>query len=193
MNILTYPDHGCVELSGDELSDSSKDYIRHLLDRVGWPIEYACLVKYLVEHKFDIVLDKDSSRRVDAETMRSEYCQTIGMDERVVLSDLGGVSVFEALCTMILRLIEEGWIEENDPSKIVADWLTNLGLGDMDDQTARESGNEIDQKLNIWLGREFKKNGEGSPWVIKSLGERDITKVPMWTAMTAWANEQYPV
>lgn len=193
MNILTYPNRGCVELSGDELSDSSKDYIRHLLDRVGWPIEYACLVKYLIEHKFDIVLDKDSSRRVDAETIRSEYCQTLGMDERVALGDLGGVSVFEGICAMILRLIEEGWIDETDPSKIVTDWLTNLGLGDMDDQTARESENEIDQKLNIWLGREFKKNGEGSPWAINSLGERDMTKVPMWTAMTSWANEHYPV
>ena len=170
------------------LDKTVKEYLERLIDIMRWPVEYSRLLGVFIDRQFDIINPKDSSRVADAQFLRADFCQEIGVSENAVFCEFGGIRVLEILAGMMVKLFEDGWLYVVPTKAVTLEWLKNLGMEALTDLIFRECPEEAVHKLDVWLAREFKPNGEGSPWKCDQPGI-DFTERTMFDQATFWAEE----
>lgn len=176
------------------LNKTVKEYLERLIDIMQWPVEYSRLLGAFIDKPFDVINSKDSSRVADARRLRLDFCEEIGIGknldvaEAAVFCEFGGIRVLEVLAGMMVKLFEDGWLYINPPKLVTLEWLKNLGMETLTNSIFRECPEEASHKLDIWLAREFKPNGEGSPWKCEK-ASIDFTERTMFDQATFWAEE----
>ena len=176
------------------LDKTVKEYLERLIDIMQWPVEYSRLLGAFIDKPFDGINPKDSSRVADAQRLRRDFCEEIGIGknldiaEAAVFCEFGGIRVLEVLAGVMVKLFEDGWLCGVPTKAVTLEWLKNLGMEELTDLIFRECPEEAVHKLDVWLAREFKPNGDGSPWKCDQPGI-DFTERTMFDQATFWAEE----
>lgn len=126
---------------------------------------------------------KDRPRVDDAHDLRSIYvdnCIKINNDMRVY----GCVSVLELLVSFAIRIDQEVVGDPGNPRPdiLFMSWIKNLGILITDDKLDINKSNLIIKKLSKWMARDYKDDGKGSIFPLKS-PSFDFSKDDMWRQM----------
>lgn len=125
----------------------------------------------------------DRPRVDDAFDLRSIYvdnCIKINDDPRVY----GCSSVLEVLIAFAIRVDMEVVGNPSDPRPdiLFLNWIKNLGVLITDDKWTVEKSNLVRKKLSKWMNRDYKDDGKGSIFPLKS-PSFDFYKADMWDQM----------
>ena len=150
--------------------------------------EYSELLYQLFNTDFTWTIQIDSNRASDGLNLRYEYVHVAG-GAPCYLMDEKNVSVLEVLIALAINWEHEITYDFRlgDRSAIWF-WLMidNLGLTYMDD--TRYDPDFVGETLTIWMTREFDKNGNGSPFPVKS-GRIDQRKEEIWLQLQQFVLE----
>ena len=164
------------------------EYCDWLIEKVEFNVkEYDRLVNKLHNTPFIFLLDRDEDRVDDALALRDEFFSEFGLK----YGDFDrGCSVLEVLVALACRLDEEyiGDPADPHPGMIFEEMLENLGLLRYDDRRYHED--EVEEILDIWIEREFKFDGRGSPFPVLDC-RGDQRNVTMWSQAMKYVSENY--
>lgn len=149
------------------------------LDKAMDITRLSCLLTTLQNTDFKFS-SMDRPRVDDAFDLRSIYvenCSDINDDNRV----FGCVSVLELLVSLAIRVDMEivGDPADPKPYQLFLDWVKNLGIFVTDDCWTVEKSNIIVKKLSKWMAREYKDDGKGSIFSLKSV-TFNFSKTDIW-------------
>lgn len=147
--------------------------------------EYTCLLTTLQNTDFKFS-SMDGPRVDDAVDLRSVYVESrrnmaIGMiDNRVH----GSVSVLELLVAFAIRVDMEVVGDPGNPRPdiLFTEWLKNLGVLITDDKWTIEKSNLVMKKLSKWMTRDYKDDGKGGIFPLKSV-TFNFSKTDIWSQM----------
>ena len=147
---------------------------------------YKRLLRDLDEKEFICVHPLDKNRLADGLELRYEYIDRYGVDIS------GPVSCLEVLTALSRRIEIEIMGEPGNDRYERWFWIMirNLELDEFTDDNYDQGF--VDEKLEIWLQRRFKKNGKGSifPTYKTDIDQRDID---IWYQMQGFLMENYPI
>lgn len=131
----------------------------------------------------------DKNRELDGYLLRQEFLFDNGYDIEKDIWDTP-VTVLEVLVAMSKRIETEitGDLGNDHIEKWFWVMIGNLGLNLYVDE--RYDDNKINEILDIWLMREFDRDGTGSIFPLKNC-PNDITKTDMWYQMQLYLSENY--
>lgn len=195
-----------VDISDEE--SVADGYFMWLWELVGgnYP-EYSdksTLFYILCNLNFRLCLDEDENRLVDGYDYRYFYSEDVGIPYRFINEKLQFPST---ICEVLLGLASRCNEIAGDVSKgdRTADFfwrlVKNLGLmcytNDYFNQTnwgriVEEEAYEIVKICDIWMDRQFKFDGKGSPFPLKN-PPGDERNTNLWYQMQAWIMENFPV
>lgn len=168
------------------------NYMRWLVTDSGLGLDrsinidnYSCLLATLQNTDFRFS-SKDRPRVDDAFDLRSVYIDMIknefvgDPDERV----FGCVSVLELLVAFAIRVDMEivGDPGNPRPDILFFDWIKNLGIWIEDGNWTVEKSNNVIKKLSKWMDRDYKDDGKGSIFPLKSV-TFEFSKTDIWRQM----------
>lgn len=172
--------------------DLYDDYYEWLLEQIKFNLpehrKYGKLIDELNRREFTWTIMMDENRDMDGKYLRVDYLQDTGRDEDLAWNDPS--SVLEVLVAFSRRIEIEitGTPGEDDLSRWFWVMIKNLGLLKFDDERFnRKSVNEI---LDIWLERRFKKDGSGSIFLTRK-NDIDMRGVQMWYQMQYFLDENW--
>lgn len=164
-------------------------YLKWLAKHVDGDLkEYSQLFEYLLDREFIYSIDRDHNRAIDGIKLRDIYesqGHRLGREWQE-----NGCSVLEMMIGLAIRIETNIMGEPGDdhPEHWFWIFLGNLGIDLQTDDCFDEPF--VAQKLDIWLKREFKSNGNGSIFpLIKP--ENDQREVEIWNQMSYFLNENY--
>lgn len=151
---------------------------------------YTNLLDVLHEVDFQWVLPKDRNRAEDGLYKRLLY-----EDEYKVDFQGRPCSVLEMLVSLANRVDSEYIGSPSDPRPDLFFWemLENLSLDHYTNRYFDRSSHaeaEILDILKVWMGRDFRKNGVGSPFPLTN-DRRDQRKREIWDQMNAYLYENF--
>ena len=157
--------------------------------RDGRPLvdQYVKLMDHLHNVPFEWKIQLDENRTKDGLALRYDFfddCGVSGADfERPCC-------VLEMLIGLALRISDEyiGDPSDEHPELIFWDMICNLGLDQF--KNNRFDVSEVDKILYIWMRREFKSDGYGSLFPLKS-ATFDQRKCEIWSQMMAYLSENF--
>lgn len=164
-------------------------YREWLLRRVGFVRRnYDRLMIELHNSPFEWVIERDKNRARDGMVLREEFFDSIDFP--------GGnfdreCSVLEMLVGLSIRIDDEyiGNPADPHPEKIFWEMICNLDLQINNDRNF--DGNQVFAVIRTWVLREFRPDGKGSIFPLKSDIQSDIRHVEIWTQMQEYLNENY--
>ena len=171
--------------------ESRRDYYIWLLHKIGVSrvrkSEYLALMKQLHSIDYEYKITNDINRKSDGLILRDIFEKETGED----LSGGYPCSVLEVMIGVSRRLAEDVIGDPNHEGlteRIFWEMVSNLGL-------LKYRGNGYDKgescvKIMRWIGRNFKENGEGSPFPLKHPKD-DQRKVEMWSQVM-WYLAEHP-
>ena len=171
------------------------DYYQWLLELIKGNVEpyynYSLLLAELHSIEFTWSEPMDVNRASDGERLRMRY-----MDEHNIpdLFYYEGVkcSVLEMMIALANKC--ESNLMSDGPEDNTYKWfwimIDNLGLDVATDENF--NAEYVRQQIGIWLNREFKKNGMGSPFPRKKVGT-DQRHVEIWFQMCGYLCDNYYV
>ena len=142
--------------------DIINDYFEWLCNKIYVDNEHNKLLKVLFDVKFRWIIADDENRAKDGKWLRNNYCQSrnIGSNN---LDILGECRILELMIALSER-IEDDTMYDPDCGDRTSFWfwamVRNLGLIDIFDDCFNED--LVRYKLDIFMDRRFKDNGEGS-------------------------------
>lgn len=136
-----------------------------------------------IEFRYSIPMD--ANREEDGIDLRYRFITEVGIPKNYqeVYAYLDGpCSVLEMMIALAIRC-EESIMDDPDIGDRTSEWfwlmMKNLGLDYMSD---RKFDRDIaEEKISIFLDRNYKRNGEGGLFVVN--GRRDLRKVEIWYQM----------
>lgn len=149
-------------------------------------IKYYKLMNSL--HNFDFVslLRMDDNRENDGKQLRYRFGLENDIPRSVINQSLDTndiTSVLELMVALSIRC-EETIMTDDDYGDRTGNWFWNmivsLGLGTMND--SRFDDNYVSVVLDIFVNRQYKRNGEGGLFTIDGI-KRDMRKVEIWYQM----------
>ncbi len=164
-------------------------YFDWLCDKVlndNLNMEYYKLMDRL--HNFDFVplLRMDENREHDGKQLRYRFGLENDIPRSVINQSLDTrdmASVLEMMIALSIRC-EETIMTDDDYGDRTGNWFWNmivsLGLGIMSD--SRFDDNYVSVVLDIFVNRQYKRNGEGGLFTIDGI-KRDMRKVEIWYQM----------
>ena len=126
----------------------------------------------------------DSNRAEDGINLRYRFGYENGYEDFMISACLDdkSCSVLEMLVALAIRC-EEHIMEDSDIGDRTGEWfwimIENLGLRSMND--ARFDRAYVDETIDIFLNREYKRNGEGGLFIVDA--QRDLRHVEIWYQM----------
>lgn len=156
------------------------NYFTYLCDQVNEEDEYRAGWLNMIPYEYHFVLDKN--RAAAGLTLRARYSEDFG----VILEDVqdGPASVLEVLVGIALEFARNADISEDTAYH---EMLRNIGIGK--DHATKD---EIESKIYRWMSGECDIYGHGSPFPLEHYNG-NVMNLDLWTAMTLYINENYPI
>jgi hypothetical protein len=168
------------------------EYFQWLYDKVcnvraNRNVSYKQLFLYLYKTEFTYIISRDSNRAMDGEDLRYRFGYENG-DEYLGDSIQSPCSVLEMLIGLSVRC-EENIMSDSRYGDRTSQWfwtmISNLGLGYMTDDVFDER--DIDEKITIFLNREYTHDGKGNIFYIPNSPE-DLRDLEIWYQLLAYIN-----
>lgn len=160
------------------------DYFEWMFDlvcgvRYSKEISFGKLLSHLHNTEFVYSIPKDGNRAEDGIALRYRFAYETG--DRDLESYLEGpCSVLEMMIALAMKC-EENIMDDPHVGNRTAQWfwgmMMNLGLGSMTD--AAYDRRYVDERLLIFLNREYERDGSGGLFRIKNC-DRDLRTVEIW-------------
>lgn len=147
--------------------------------RYSKEISYMKLLSHLHNTKFVYSVPMDENRAADGVSLRYRFAyERDDLASEVYLE--GPCSVLEMMIALVMRC-EEDIMDDPHVGNRIPQWfwgmITNLGLGSMTD--AMYDKDFVNEKLLIFLNREYEPDGRGGLFRIKNC-DRDLRTVEIW-------------
>jgi hypothetical protein len=173
--------------------DLQKEWERYgewLVDRANFhKANYDDLMILLHQTSFYSCILRDADRAKDGKYLREDYFQNDDLLNEIS-KKYEFCSVLEMLVAFAIRIDNE-WIGdpgEEHPETIFWEMLCNLGLDKCTNR--RINIRFVMDTLDIWLGRRFDPDGEGSIFPLKN-PSRDQREVEIWGQLQEYLGENY--
>lgn len=160
-------------------------------------LNHKALLNLLYEKPFRWSVDYDGNRCDDGLELRDLYIQEFDVDEshlEVKYFLKRPCSVLEVLVAIARRMYDLQYIL-SDPVDHTNRWfhelLGNLQLERFSDDISPVQEAEIDDILEIWLGRTYDEHGFGGIFPLKKRPLKDQTRVELWYQMMLYLAENY--
>ena len=154
-------------------------------------LDYLLLMQELHKRPFVWSIPMDSNRAMDGFSLRKRYAEENGYilptDEN---GDMMSVSVLEVLLALSLRIDTEIMGEPGVvyPERWFWVMMENLKLTICTDDHFDK--HYVEQQLDIWLEKKYKRNGQGGLFPLKKpFGDQRQTEI--WQQMQEYLNENY--
>lgn len=153
-------------------------------------VSYRKLMSRLHDIEFTYTIPMDGNRAEDGINLRYRFGQECEYDDFIIAAYLDDkpCSVLEMIVALAIRL-EEHFMDDPDVGNRVSQWfwemIDSLGLSRMND--SRFDMKEVDDIIDIFLNREYKRNGEGGLFTIEHC-DRDLRSVEIWYQMCWYLN-----
>lgn len=151
-------------------------------------VSYKKLLMCLHNIEFRCAIEQDANRAEDGINVRRRYSYDYRDDSLEDYLD-GPCSVLEMMVALAIRC-EEHIMDNpeigNRTGKWFWDMIQNLGLGSMND--ARFNKRFVEEKIRIFLDREYEPNGKGGLFTVKNT-RYDMRNVEIWYQMCWYLNE----
>lgn len=165
-------------------------YLRWLMDQVDCPDEYSRLMEKLDQRVFTWKINNDANRAADGMSLRGRYIDEtgVGATEEIFMHPC---SVLEMLVALACR-IEDDIMFDPAYGDRAPQWfwemITNLKLDGMTNDNFDEEN--VNQILNVFLGRTYFMNGSGGLFPLKRprVNQR---RVEVWYQMSEYLMENY--
>ena len=160
------------QLVCDDLPYSKKQSYRKLLFR-------------LHDIEFDYSIPMDGNRAEDGINLRYRFGDEQSIHQAMIASYLDDkpCSVLEMLIALAIRC-EEHIMDDPDVGNRTGQWfggmIDNLGLGSMYDENFDRD--YVDEKIGIFLNRDYERNGKGGLFTVKHC-KYDLRTVEIWYQM----------
>lgn len=158
--------------------------------------DYTALLSLLFNREYTWSIQMDETRAAYVKIARDEYLSTLnlGTDEKIHWSESLDVppTVLEVL-VMLAKQMEDafGYAREKDIPNWFWMMLKNLHISKYDDSIlGTKEANIINDKLDIWLYREFEPNGHGSPFPLHRMCQ-DQRQVDLWQQANLYVTENF--
>lgn len=174
--------------------DILRNYVSSLLSMVEDKdhnlSDYSLLLEELYSIPFTCTIEMDLDRGRDAEILRNDICEENGLLFDVILSRK--ISVLEVLIALARRIendILADPMSGNDNSNhYFWEMLENLGVEKYKNDNFKVLN--VHEKVEKWLDRDFKKDGNGSIFPLKH-PKHDQRAIEIWAQMQAYLMENY--
>lgn len=166
-------------MTRDELINAYFNYLRDYVtrDKQSKVISYDKLLMHLHDIEFRYDIPKDRNRAEDGKSLRYRFAVGLGYDDLPELD--GPCSILEMMVALAIRC--ETIMDDSTVGNRTAQWfwgmVTNLGLGSMTD--ARFDKYLVDEKIDIFLNREYEPDGKGGLFRVRDC-DRDLREVEIW-------------
>ena len=145
---------------------------------------------YLRDFKWTSKFPDDENRAKDGLELRNQFADIANIPVSEIGIDWKPCSCLEMLVAIAHRIEYE--IVAVPGEENVARWfwmfMHNIGLDPSD--SGVEDLNYVDYRIDMWLDRKYKKNGEGGIFEIRD-DYFDMRKMSIWKQMNAVLNENY--
>lgn len=150
---------------------------------------YHKLCEFLDTIPYRWSIDLDENRMLDAMTLREEYIDLHGGRGRAFVN--GEVSVFEVLVALSIRMEHICYDSEDDKTgERFIEMIHNLAIQFNNLRWNDEVQKTVEERVRVWLDREFDRFGYGSPFPNKRAKE-DQRKVELWYQMNKYIVDKY--
>ena len=150
---------------------------------------YKELLWFLHNTEFIFTIQRDSNRAADGVDLRYRFARELGYDVSKCLS--GPCNVLEMLVALAIQC-EDHIMYDPDAGDRTGKWfwdmIANLGLGLMSDDRFDERF--VDEKVSIFLNREYEPDGKGGLFTVKNC-RYDMRTVEIWYQMNWYLSSKY--
>lgn len=149
------------------------------------------LLAHLHEIDFSYTIPMDGNRAEDGVELRYRFGRSNGYDDVVIATYLDDrpCSVLEMMVALALRC-EEHIMDDPEVGDQTARWfwtmIDSLGLINM--TGSRYNERYVDATIDIFLNREYARNGEGGLFTVKNT-TRDMRTVEIWYQLCCYLDE----
>ena len=160
-------------------------------DQYTEDLTYHKLFDILNSTEFYYSIPMDGNRAEDGVNLRYRFGDNSGIDHRIIASELDDhpCSVLEMMIALALR-IEDSIMDNPDIGNRVGQWfwemIVSLGLGGMNDRNF--DVDFVDDKLRIFLNREYDRDGNGGLFHTSD-SSKDMRNTEIWYQMHSYLNE----
>lgn len=151
---------------------------------------YDRLLSELHGIQFYPLVPNDDNRAEDGKQLRRKFIDEEGQ-HALSQCEIGECTVLEMLIALAHRLefesMDSRW--EKTPDQWFWILLDNLGIAEYNNEIP--ATDEIHFKVNIFLSRDYKRNGSGGLFPLKK-SQKDQRRVEIWYQMSAYILENYP-
>jgi hypothetical protein len=169
-----------------------RDYFDWLCDYISIPgvrtSDYISVLKFIYTMPFIAVHVRDINRIKDAINLRNEFNNE--MDIVADLSEETDASVLEVLVALSIRC-ERDIIGEPGSEmwgRLFWEMLHNLKIDVTNDRFAED---EIEEKVDNWMRRNYKFDGTGGIFPLRKKPQIDQTEVEIWYQMQSYISEDH--
>ena len=174
-------------MTRDELSNQYFDWMYQLVcdNRYSKKTSYRNLLSYLHDRQFNYIIGMDGNRAADGVDLRYRFAYEHRYSNSMIATYLDDrpCSILEMMIALSIRC-EEHIMEDSDIGDRTGQWFWNmivsLGLGSMTD--SRFNRFRVDEVIDRFLNRDYKRNGEGGLFTIEHCA-KDMRTVEIWYQM----------
>lgn len=167
------------------------EYFNWMFQLVNAPDQYSYLLMHLDKIPFQYTLLRDGNREADGIDLRYRFGQECGYDNRLIAShlDVRPCTVLEMMTALALRC-EEHIMNDPEIGDRTCVWFWKMidSLGLYDETNDRFDEAHVDEIIDIFLNREYSRNGQGGLFTVKH-STRDMRCIEIWYQMHLYLNE----
>ena len=178
-------------MTKNELIDRYFDWMYQLVVDDRYYESYRKLFVQLYDTEFTYTIPMDGNRCEDGIELRYRFGREHSYDDSMIAAFLDDrpCSILEMMIALAIRC-EEHIMDNPDIGNRTGQWfwamLVSLGLGSMTDK--RYDRKRVDDILQRFLNREYRRNGEGGLFTVDD-PMRDMRSIEIWYQMNCYLNE----
>lgn len=172
------------------------EYLECLIDRCGLAKykKYRKIFEVLHDIDYIYVMERDKNRLSDGLGLRRDFENAIHDRYPHLVDEFHNrrCSVMEMLVALAIRvdtsILCDPMSGEETPYKFFMEMIENLRLDQFKGMHFDAHGVRL--IISLWMRRNFKPNGEGSPFPVKN-DDRDQRKLETWDQVNSYISENY--
>lgn len=151
------------------------------------------LANWLHQKEFVAILPNDDNRASDGTKLRQDFAdQWLNKEDCPCLD--GPCTMLEMLVALAQRMAFQlsNGPDDNPVGKCFWEMIDNLGLKpiDMRDPHVKDTLYEMDQKLDIFMNRQYRRDGSGGLFPLRHRSSMDQRTVEIWYQMHRYIEEK---
>ena len=179
-----------MTVTRNDIQNEYFDWMVHLVSIESIDIsKYSKLLKELHRYEFTYIIPMDNNRYQDGINLRYRFLYLHDLTDFQYLFDPYPCSVLEMMVALALKC-EENILSDPDYGDRTAWWfwdmVHSLGLSDMTNDIWDEK--YVDQVIERFLERKYKRNGDGGLFIVRRK-DIDMRKEEIWYQLCWHINE----